>query len=123
MKCLRVILFALALLAACAPLTDQPTASLDETAPLAIKKPALALVLGGGGVKGLAHLGVIAVLEQAGIRPDLIVGTSAGSIVGALYADSQQISQVKSWVFDAKWHQFFGMKVMGLPTQVLLLIL
>jgi NTE family protein len=52
------------------------------------KKPIeLALVLGGGGSKGLAHLGAIQELEKAGIRPDLIIGCSAGAIVGALYAD------------------------------------
>lgn len=45
-----------------------------------------ALVLSGGGSKGLAHVGVIKALERAGIRPDLIVGTSMGSVVGALYA-------------------------------------
>jgi NTE family protein len=46
----------------------------------------LALVLSGGGAKGLAHIGVIRVLDSLGIRPDLVVGTSMGSIVGAMYA-------------------------------------
>jgi NTE family protein len=45
-----------------------------------------ALVLSGGGAKGLAHVGVIQALEAAGIRPDLVVGTSMGALVGALYA-------------------------------------
>lgn len=49
-------------------------------------KPKLALVLGGGAVRGFAHVGVIKVLEAQGIVPDLVVGTSAGSVVGALYA-------------------------------------
>jgi len=44
------------------------------------------LALGGGGAKGFAHLGVLKVLDEAGFRPDFISGTSAGSIVGALYA-------------------------------------
>lgn len=47
----------------------------------------LALVLGGGGAKGLAHVGVIEEFEKAGIPIDVIIGCSAGSIVGALYAD------------------------------------
>lgn len=51
----------------------------------------LALVLGGGGSKGLAHLGAIQELERAGIRPDLIIGCSAGAIAGALYADSPEL--------------------------------
>jgi NTE family protein len=56
------------------------------------KKPIrIALVLGGGGSRGLAHLGAIKELEAAGIRPDLIVACSAGSIVGALYADEPEL--------------------------------
>jgi NTE family protein len=61
-----------------------------QQAPLAPLKPArepvVALVLGGGGAKGFAHIGVIKVLESHGIRPKLVVGTSAGSFVGGLYA-------------------------------------
>ena len=45
-----------------------------------------ALVLSGGGAKGLAHLGVIAALDSLGVRPDYVVGTSMGAIIGALYA-------------------------------------
>src|SRR5829696_4458826 len=45
-----------------------------------------ALVLSGGGAKGLAHIGVLRVLDSLGIRPNLIVGTSMGAVVGALYA-------------------------------------
>ena len=50
------------------------------------KKPVIALVLGSGGARGYAHIGVIEVLEQHGVKPDFIVGTSAGSIVGSIYA-------------------------------------
>lgn len=50
------------------------------------REPTVALVLGGGGAKGFAHIGVIKVLESHGIRPKLVVGTSAGSFVGGLYA-------------------------------------
>ena len=49
-------------------------------------KPKIALALGGGAARGFAHIGVIKILEQNGIVPDFIVGTSAGSLVGALYA-------------------------------------
>lgn len=56
------------------------------TAPAASSGPALALVLGGGAARGFAHVGVIKVLESRGISPDLVVGTSAGSFVGTLYA-------------------------------------
>lgn len=60
----------------------------------------VALVLGSGGVRGMAHIGVLEELENAGISIDLIVGCSAGSIVGALYADNPCIAQIK----DAVWH-------------------
>jgi NTE family protein len=50
------------------------------------RPPRTALVLSGGGSKGLAHIGVLRVLDSLGIRPDLVVGTSMGAVVGALYA-------------------------------------
>ena len=50
------------------------------------RPPRTALVLSGGGAKGLAHIGVLAALDSLGIRPDLVVGTSMGAAVGALYA-------------------------------------
>jgi NTE family protein len=55
----------------------------------------LALVLSGGGAKGLAHIGVLRVLDSLGIRPDLIVGTSMGSIVGAMYASGATPRQIE----------------------------
>jgi NTE family protein len=60
------------------------------------------LVLGGGGSKGLAHLGAIRELEAAGIRPDLIIGCSAGAIVGALYADEPDISTIDQTLLGMK---------------------
>jgi NTE family protein len=56
-------------------------------APAAVKRPPrIGLALGGGAARGFAHVGVLQVLEENGIRPDLVVGTSAGSLVAALYA-------------------------------------
>lgn len=59
-----------------------------EPAPpeIVIPPPKIALVLGGGAARGFAHVGVIKMLEAQGVRPDIVVGTSAGSVVGALYA-------------------------------------
>lgn len=62
----------------------QEAASLPKPAP--VVSPKVALVLGGGAVRGFAHIGVIKVLEAQGIVPDMVVGTSAGSVVGVLYA-------------------------------------
>lgn len=56
------------------------------------KKPTVALVLGGGGARGLAHLGVIQALKDAGIRPDLVVGSSSGALMGAAYAANAETS-------------------------------
>ncbi len=69
--------------------TSAPSATAASApAPLPVPKrpPKLGLALGGGAARGFAHIGVIQVLEEAGIRPDLVVGTSAGSLVAALYA-------------------------------------
>ena len=54
--------------------------------PRTARKPKIALALGGGAARGFAHIGVIKALETSGIVPDMVVGTSAGSVVGALYA-------------------------------------
>jgi NTE family protein len=54
--------------------------------PVPREPPRIGLALGGGAARGFAHIGVIQVLEEAGIRPSLVVGTSAGSLVAALYA-------------------------------------
>jgi NTE family protein len=55
----------------------------------------LGLALGGGAARGFAHVGVIQVLEEAGIQPELVVGTSAGSLVAALYASGKTSAQLK----------------------------
>jgi NTE family protein len=62
----------------------------------------LVFVLGGGGVKGFAHLGVLEEFERANIRPDLMVGCSAGAIVGAMYADNQNTSVLREKLFRAQ---------------------
>jgi NTE family protein len=82
MRFLSVFLLA-ALLASCA--TPPPPAPTTPKPP-----PKIALVLGGGAARGFAHIGVIKALEAQGIVPDMVVGTSAGSVVGALYASGMK---------------------------------
>lgn len=76
------------LLAACSSLPgsapEKPAAPVAVAAPGA--KPKIGLALGGGAARGFAHIGVIKVLESHGIYPDIVVGTSAGAVVGSLYA-------------------------------------
>ncbi len=67
-----------------APPTTPPAS--PPATPKPPRPPRIGLALGGGAARGFAHIGVIQVLEEAGIRPDLVVGTSAGSLVAALYA-------------------------------------
>jgi len=64
-----------------APVTELPPKSEVRPAP-----PKIALALGGGAARGFAHIGVIKALESHGIVPDMVIGTSSGSLVGALYA-------------------------------------
>jgi len=90
---------ALLALAACqtAPVATNPPAQTPTVTPpdsAATPKPAprpprIGLALGGGAARGFAHIGVIQVLEENGIHPDLVVGTSAGSLVAALYASGK----------------------------------
>lgn len=58
------------------------------------QKPIIALVLGSGGARGYAHVGVLQTLEKQNIKPDFIVGTSAGSLVGVLYSGKQSAEQL-----------------------------
>lgn len=71
-------------LAACGELQKRPEPVAAQ--PRVARKPRIALALGGGAARGFAHIGVIKALETNALVPDLVVGTSAGSVVGALYA-------------------------------------
>lgn len=68
-----------------------------------IKKKKIGLALGGGAARGLAHVGVLRVLQKAGIPIDMIAGTSAGAIVGAAYAWSQDTDRMTQNALDANW--------------------
>lgn len=62
--------------------------------------PRIGLALGGGAARGFAHVGVIEVLEEAGIKADLVVGTSAGSLVAAVYASGKNAAQLRQVAED-----------------------
>ncbi|HEX5263554.1 MAG TPA: patatin-like phospholipase family protein [Phenylobacterium sp.] len=70
-------------------------------------RPKIALVLSGGGAMGIAHVGVIQELEKLGIRPDLVVGTSMGSIVGGLYASGMSGADLENAVVTMDWDRIF----------------
>ena len=134
MRRLSVLLLA-ALLSACAVTPPAP-----PPVPAPTPKPPLkiALVLGGGAARGFAHIGVIKALEAQGIVPSMVVGTSAGSVVGALYAagmggfDLQKLalgmeeSMVADWTLPDRGvlkgealQDFINQKVRNLPIQKL----
>ena len=94
-------------LTGCASLRERPASELSprsladvrQSQPLPAAgagRPKLALVLGGGGLRGFAHLGVLRALEEAGIQPDIVVGTSAGAVVGSAYASGLSADQIES---------------------------
>lgn len=115
-------LISLAVLAGCAhqpsppPSPTQPLPPVAEPVkpPVVKRAPRIGLALGGGAARGFAHIGVLQVLEERGIRPDLVVGTSAGSVVATLYAAGHtptelgrmamtlNESQITDWVFPGR---------------------
>jgi NTE family protein len=97
-------LLAAALLAGCAttppelaPRIEPPVVPVTPVAPVVVPKrpPVIGLALGGGAARGFAHVGVIQVLEEAGIHPKLVAGTSVGSLVATLYASGRSGAQLQ----------------------------
>lgn len=74
--------------------------------------PRIGLVLSGGGAKGLAHIGILKALEEAGITPDFITGTSMGSIMGGLYAVGYSADEIKQIALEADWDQLLTNKLL-----------
>lgn len=66
-------------------------------------RPRWALVLSGGAARGIAHAGVLKVLEEEGLRPDLIVGTSAGAMAGAFLAAGISAARTAMWAAELRW--------------------
>lgn len=89
-----LVLAVAALLAGCASPPRPPDP--PPQPPAAPRVAKLGLALGGGAARGFAHVGVIQVLEEAGIRPDFVAGTSAGSLVAALYASGKSGAQLQA---------------------------
>jgi NTE family protein len=89
-RCIPLVLtLACALfLTACGGLLKNGSPSILDTQPQRTPLK-IGLALGGGAARGFAHVGVIQVLEENGIKPDLVVGTSAGALVGAIYASGK----------------------------------
>lgn len=108
------ILFSLNIFASNAIIYSQPAWS-QESAVASKKK--IALVLGGGGARGAAHIGVIKVLEENGMKPDIVVGTSMGAIVGGLYASGVPVDKLEKVTQDGSIKKAF--RPIPIPLQML----
>jgi predicted acylesterase/phospholipase RssA len=84
--------------------TPEPT---PTPAPAPMGRPKVVLVLSGGGARGAAHIGVIKVLEELHVEPDMIVGTSMGSIIGGLYAAGWSVEEIEKEITGLDWSTVF----------------
>jgi NTE family protein len=92
-----------------APVTDAGFAAHSAGLP-ALQRPRIGLVLGGGGARGGAHVGVLRVLEEMHVPVDAIAGTSMGAIVGALYASGMTVSEVERSLLTTDWSRVLSVR-------------
>lgn len=105
---MKKTLFAFLILVVCVPLWAQ-----KASAGKASQRPKVALVLGGGGAKGAATVGVLKYVEASGVPIDMVVGTSIGSIVGGLYSLGYTSQQLDSLFRTQSWVNMFMGSLMG----------
>jgi len=71
--------------------------------------------LGGGAARGLSHIGVLKVLKEEGISPDIVAGTSIGALIGALYAGGLEPNEIEQLVLGLDWKKLLQLRDMTLP--------
>ncbi|MDD5687734.1 MAG: patatin-like phospholipase family protein [Elusimicrobia bacterium] len=81
-------------------------------------RPKIAVVLGGGGARGFAHVGVLKALLENKIPIDIIVGTSAGALVGGLYASGMEIPEIENMGRDIGWNKISNLSLIRLFTLI-----
>lgn len=77
------------------------------------RKPKIGFALGAGSARGWAHIGVLRALDEAGIKPDLIAGSSVGALVGAAYA-AGRLDQIEAWARSLDWKRLLKLMDFGL---------
>ncbi len=92
---------------ACLLLLMAPAAASQEAGAQPESRPRIGLVLSGGGARGLAHVGVLKVLEEERVPVDAIAGTSMGAVIGGLYAAGQSPAQIEALVSTLDWNEAF----------------
>jgi len=120
MKCLKVILYSSLIFILLAPsliystesnvIFHYNTSSINNYPNEEIiddKKCNVALALSGGGARGLSQIGVIEILDSAGIKPDIIIGTSIGAVIGGLYASGYSPQEMIELTNEIDWQSFF----------------
>src|SRR5512137_3172641 len=101
----------------CAALPSQSIAAESVAVESQAKpRPRIGLVLGGGGAKGAAHVGVLGVLDELHIPVDCIIGTSMGALVGGTYASGMSADELEAAVRSISWQDTLGRR--GLRQQV-----
>ena len=92
--------------------TSAPRPPAALRAAVGTAPPRVALVLGSGGPRGFAHIGVLKVLDEEGIRPDLVIGSSVGAMVGALYAAGLDAKQLERLAYEINVMEFFEFRML-----------
>jgi NTE family protein len=108
-RCFRLGLALMAWCAVGAAASPAPAVTPAPAAadPAALVRPRICLVLSGGGARGMAHIGVLKVLEELRIPIDCIAGTSMGAVVGGLYASGMTAQQIEAAIHSVDWQEAF----------------
>jgi len=115
------VIFSALLMVGCA--MSLPSAAYSQEVDAAVTstsqsdRPTIALALGGGGARGAAHIGVLRALEQNGLKPDIVVGNSMGSIVGSLYCAGVPLDEIEKLVVDGRLRKAYA--PVPIPIQVI----
>ena len=98
----------LLLLMACLCILDAQAQGKHKSVKVTPPRPKVGVVLGGGGAKGAAHIGVLKYLEEVGVPVDYVAGTSMGSIIGGLYAMGYSPDELEQLIAEIDWSQYVG---------------
>jgi len=90
------------------PAPGPASTAAETTAPEPPHRPRIGLVLSGGGARGVAHVGVLKVLDELNVPIDAIAGTSMGAVVGGLYASGLSATEIEAVISSLNWQDAFS---------------